>query len=165
VTLKSEIITKDQATATFAHLLSHSHEKEAFVFVHGFNNRYEDAVYRFAQILHDSEAGADVAPILFTWPSAGNVFAYEYDQCEKLVLALPAEAVDRNYQTVPARAVVGTRWQRRRKFAGRPLLVTGLAEPRLGRSSTHVRLPTALLGPARLQCFICHGAAPSTCVA
>jgi esterase/lipase superfamily enzyme len=80
VTLKSEIITKDQATATFSRLLGHSHEKEALVFVHGFNNRFEDAVYRFAQILHDSGAGADVAPILFTWPSAGNVFAYEYDR-------------------------------------------------------------------------------------
>jgi esterase/lipase superfamily enzyme len=80
VTLKSEIITRDQATATFSRLLSRSHEKEALVFVHGFNNRFEDAVYRFAQILHDSGAGADVAPILFTWPSAGNVCAYEYDR-------------------------------------------------------------------------------------
>jgi esterase/lipase superfamily enzyme len=80
VTLKSEIITRDQATATFSRLLNHSHEKEAFVFVHGFNNRFEDAVYRFAQILHDSGAGAAVAPILFTWRSAGNVFAYEYDR-------------------------------------------------------------------------------------
>jgi esterase/lipase superfamily enzyme len=80
VTLKSEIITRDQAKGSLARLLGQSHEKEAFVFVHGFNNRYEDAVYRFAQILHDSGAGSDVAPILFTWPSAGNVFAYEYDR-------------------------------------------------------------------------------------
>lgn len=48
------------------------------VFVHGFNNQYEDAVYRFAQIVHDS--GADVAPVLFTWPSRGSVFAYNYDK-------------------------------------------------------------------------------------
>ena len=80
VTLKSEIVTKDQAGAALSRLLGQSREKEAFVFVHGFNNRYEDAVYRFAQILHDSGAGADVAPILFTWPSAGNVFAYNYDR-------------------------------------------------------------------------------------
>ncbi len=80
VTLKSEIITKDEAKGSLARLLGQSREKEAFVFVHGFNNRYEDAVYRFAQILHDSEAAADVAPILFTWPSAGNVFAYNYDR-------------------------------------------------------------------------------------
>nr|CAD6428481.1 alpha/beta hydrolase [Rhizobium sp. Q54] len=48
------------------------------VFVHGFNNRYEDAVYRFAQIVHDS--GTDVAPILFTWPSRASIFDYNYDK-------------------------------------------------------------------------------------
>ncbi len=48
------------------------------VFVHGFNNRYEDAVYRFAQIVHDSGTGA--APLMFTWPSRGSVFAYGYDK-------------------------------------------------------------------------------------
>ena len=78
--LKSEIITKDQAKGALAHMLGQSREKEAFVFVHGFNNRFEDAVFRLAQILHDSEADADVAPILFTWPSAGKVFAYNYDR-------------------------------------------------------------------------------------
>ncbi|MGE7370703.1 alpha/beta hydrolase [Neorhizobium sp. NPDC001467] len=52
--------------------------KRVMVFVHGFNNRYEDAVYRYAQIVHDS--GADVAPILFTWPSRGSIFAYNYDR-------------------------------------------------------------------------------------
>ncbi|HEV7434785.1 MAG TPA: alpha/beta hydrolase, partial [Pseudorhizobium sp.] len=36
--------------------------KRVFVFVHGFNNRYEEAVYRFAQIVHDSNAEA--APVL-----------------------------------------------------------------------------------------------------
>jgi len=66
VTLKADVITKDQAIASFARLLRESHKKEALVFVHGFNNRFEDAVYRFAQILHDSGAYADVAPILFT---------------------------------------------------------------------------------------------------
>ncbi len=80
VTLRSEIITRDQAKGSLARLLRQSREKEAFIFVHGFNNRYEDAVYRFAQILHDSGADADVAPVLFTWPSAGNVFAYNYDR-------------------------------------------------------------------------------------
>lgn len=48
------------------------------IFVHGFNNRYEKAVYRFAQIAHDSGTGA--APLLFTWPSRGSVFSYGYDK-------------------------------------------------------------------------------------
>jgi esterase/lipase superfamily enzyme len=48
------------------------------IFVHGFNNRYEDAVYGLAQIAHDS--GTNATPVLFTWPSRGSVFAYGYDK-------------------------------------------------------------------------------------
>ncbi|WP_444551174.1 alpha/beta hydrolase [Brucella vulpis] len=48
------------------------------IFIHGFNNTFEDSVYRFAQIVHDS--GADVAPIIFTWPSRASVFDYNYDK-------------------------------------------------------------------------------------
>jgi len=52
--------------------------KRVMIFVHGFNNRFEDAVYRFAQITHDS--GAEVAPVLFTWPSRARVFDYLFDR-------------------------------------------------------------------------------------
>lgn len=52
--------------------------RNVLIFVHGFNNRFEDSVYRFAQIVHDS--GADVTPILFTWPSRASVFGYNYDK-------------------------------------------------------------------------------------
>ena len=52
--------------------------RRVLIFVHGFNNRYEEAVYRFAQVVHDSHA--DVAPILFTWPSRANVLDYAYDR-------------------------------------------------------------------------------------
>lgn len=51
---------------------------DVLVFVHGFNNTYEDAVYRFAQIVHDSKI--DAAPILFTWPSGASLFDYNYDR-------------------------------------------------------------------------------------
>jgi esterase/lipase superfamily enzyme len=54
------------------------HGGRVMVFVHGYNNRFADAVFRFAQIVHDS--GANVAPILFTWPSRGSVFDYNYDR-------------------------------------------------------------------------------------
>ncbi|MDK4702137.1 alpha/beta hydrolase [Rhizobium sp. IMFF44] len=53
-------------------------KRQVVIFVHGFNNTYSDAVFRFAQIIHDS--GTDAAPILFTWPSRGNVFDYLYDK-------------------------------------------------------------------------------------
>jgi esterase/lipase superfamily enzyme len=48
------------------------------VFVHGYNTSYASAVYRFAQISHDS--GAEAAPVLFTWPSRARLFDYEYDR-------------------------------------------------------------------------------------
>ncbi|ACK50519.1 protein of unknown function DUF900 hydrolase family protein [Methylocella silvestris BL2] len=80
VTLRADVINRDQAIATFARLLRDSNKSEAMVFVHGFNQRYDDAVYRFAQILHDSGALGEVAPVLFTWPSKGSVFSYGYDR-------------------------------------------------------------------------------------
>ncbi len=48
------------------------------IFVHGFNSSYEEAVFRFAQISHDT--GVDAAPVLFTWPSQGSIFGYLYDR-------------------------------------------------------------------------------------
>ena len=52
--------------------------RRVLLFVHGFNNHFDDAVYRLAQIVHDS--GADAAPVLFTWPSRGSIFEYGYDR-------------------------------------------------------------------------------------
>jgi esterase/lipase superfamily enzyme len=53
---------------------------KVLIFVHGFNNRFDDAVYRFAQIVHDSKAPG--IPVLFTWPSRGELKlrAYTYDR-------------------------------------------------------------------------------------
>ena len=56
----------------------HNKDGHVLVFVHGFNNRYEDAVFRLAQIVHDS--GAQTTPMLFTWPSRARVFDYNYDK-------------------------------------------------------------------------------------
>ncbi|WP_436798679.1 alpha/beta hydrolase, partial [Mesorhizobium escarrei] len=46
-------------------------KRQVLIFVHGYNNSYADAVFRFAQIVHDS--GTDAAPILFAWPSRARV--------------------------------------------------------------------------------------------
>ncbi|MCJ7995593.1 alpha/beta hydrolase [Rhizobium cremeum] len=53
-------------------------KRQVLIFVHGFNNSYSDAVFRFAQVVHDS--GTDAVPTLFTWPSRGRVFDYLYDK-------------------------------------------------------------------------------------
>jgi esterase/lipase superfamily enzyme len=59
-------------------LRQHIKDGHALVFVHGFNNKYEDSVFRLAQIVNDS--GMDATPILFTWPSRAQLTAYEYDK-------------------------------------------------------------------------------------
>lgn len=59
-------------------LKQHIVGSHALVFVHGFNNTYEDSVFRLAQIVHDSHMQA--TPVLFTWPSRAEVTAYQYDK-------------------------------------------------------------------------------------
>lgn len=51
---------------------------EALVFVHGFNNTFEEAAYRFAQIVYDLQY--DGLPVLFSWASRGGVLNYLYDR-------------------------------------------------------------------------------------
>ena len=53
-------------------------KRRALVFVHGYNNRFDDAVFRFAQLVHDTNAA--VVPVLFTWPSRANALSYGYDR-------------------------------------------------------------------------------------
>ncbi len=79
VTLKAEYNGRSQAIANFRRLVHAAPRKQVLVFVHGFNNHFEDAVFRFAQFVHDSGV-SDVVPVLFTWPSRGSVFAYGYDR-------------------------------------------------------------------------------------
>jgi esterase/lipase superfamily enzyme len=51
---------------------------EALVYVHGFHNTFEDALYRSAQIVRDLRYKG--VPVLFSWPSRGRVFDYLYDR-------------------------------------------------------------------------------------
>ncbi|MGQ0673255.1 MAG: tetratricopeptide repeat protein [Hyphomicrobium sp.] len=52
--------------------------KHAFVFVHGFNVSFENAVRRAAQISYD--LNFDGAPFLFSWPSRGSLWSYTSDR-------------------------------------------------------------------------------------
>ena len=54
--------------------------KGALVFVHGFDNSFDDSVYRAAQIFWDLQYSG--LPVLFTWASRGelNPTAYGYDK-------------------------------------------------------------------------------------
>lgn len=53
-------------------------ERDVLVFIHGYNTNFADAVYRFAQIVYDS--GFKGVPVLFSWPSRGQLLAYPYDR-------------------------------------------------------------------------------------
>lgn len=53
-------------------------QRDVLVFVHGYNTNFADAAYRFAQIVYDS--GFKGVPVLFSWPSRGELLAYPYDR-------------------------------------------------------------------------------------
>ena len=74
-------VSRLDARATRAWLDAHgsaANKHRVLIFVHGYNNRFSDAVFRAVQLIHDSDA--EVTPVLFTWPSRGSVFAYGYDR-------------------------------------------------------------------------------------
>lgn len=80
VTVSADFLTQQSFVAALAEEAKQTKRSKVLVFVHGFNNRFDDAVYRFAQIAYDSKA--QVLPVLFTWPSRGQMRlrAYTYDR-------------------------------------------------------------------------------------
>lgn len=55
-----------------------SHDGSLMMFVHGYNNSYQEALFRLAQL----SAGEDMqtVPLLFSWPSAADVRGYVEDR-------------------------------------------------------------------------------------
>lgn len=49
-----------------------------FLFVHGFNNNFQESLFRLAQLQADAQI--EGVPVLFSWPSQGSVAAYAADQ-------------------------------------------------------------------------------------
>ncbi|WP_408022044.1 alpha/beta hydrolase [Sinorhizobium kostiense] len=77
-TVKAEEVDRSAAEKWLSNSVRRSPDRSVLVFIHGFNNHFEDAVFRFAQIVHDSRAHS--APVLATWPSRGKLLAYGYDR-------------------------------------------------------------------------------------
>ena len=48
------------------------------IFVHGYKTGFQESVYRFAQVIHDS--GATATPVVFSWPSRNRLLDYSYDK-------------------------------------------------------------------------------------
>jgi len=80
VTASAEYLDKPGFSTALATVSKATRRSKAMVFVHGFNNRFDDAAYRLAQIVQDSKA--PVIPVLFSWPSRGvvSLSAYNYDR-------------------------------------------------------------------------------------
>ena len=75
--LKGEDLTRNEAQAMLSAAIRKTPDRSVLVFIHGFNNRFEDSVYRLA---HSHDAGTHSVPNLVTWPSRGSTFAYGYDR-------------------------------------------------------------------------------------
>ncbi len=82
-----QMVVTDQAALGRAEFLQSIRSRTAsggaeagsvLVFVHGYNTQYQEAVYRFAQIIHDSEFHGTA--VLFAWPSRGNTALYLADR-------------------------------------------------------------------------------------
>jgi esterase/lipase superfamily enzyme len=58
--------------------VSESKFKDVFIFVHGFNNSFEDAARRTAQMAYDLDF--DGTPMMYSWPSQGSATAYAIDE-------------------------------------------------------------------------------------
>ena len=52
--------------------------RDVLIFVHGFNTSYDEARYRLAQVVEDAHFTG--VPVLFTWPSQRELFAYMSDK-------------------------------------------------------------------------------------
>jgi esterase/lipase superfamily enzyme len=57
---------------------SGSFRNQCLVYVHGFNNTFQDALYRMAQVVVDMSF--DGAPFIFSWPSKGGFAGYVGDR-------------------------------------------------------------------------------------
>ena len=71
VTVSANYLDKQSFVSGLSAAAKRTGRGKVLVFVHGFNNRFDEAVYRFAQITHDSKVPA--IPVLFSWPSRGVV--------------------------------------------------------------------------------------------
>jgi esterase/lipase superfamily enzyme len=71
------INSKDGFFSAVGQVVGASREKEAFVFIHGFNSSFEGGALRTAQLAADLKF--DGAAILYSWPSRGDLFGYGDD--------------------------------------------------------------------------------------
>jgi esterase/lipase superfamily enzyme len=73
-------VTERQAIALLSDRLSRTPRREAYVYIHGFNNTFEDAAFVMAGLWHFM--GRTGVPIIYTWPAGspeGALGGYTHD--------------------------------------------------------------------------------------
>jgi esterase/lipase superfamily enzyme len=70
--------TRNQFFGELANTVASSENKDAFVFIHGYETTFRDAARRTAQLAYDLNFHG--APILYSWPSKGDLDGYAADE-------------------------------------------------------------------------------------
>ncbi len=76
--------------------------RDVLLFVHGFNTSFDEARFRLAQIVVDG--GFNGIPVLFTWPSKGELLAYGSDRESAMA---SRDALEQLIETLAADSDVG----------------------------------------------------------
>ena len=71
-------LPKDEFARSLHQQVNDTRSKDVFIFVHGFNNSFEDSARRVAQLAYDLDF--DGTPMLYSWPSQASATAYAVDE-------------------------------------------------------------------------------------
>ncbi|MDH3466075.1 MAG: alpha/beta hydrolase [Gammaproteobacteria bacterium] len=77
--VKQARVTESLLHTEFGRRLALAKKKEAVIFIHGYNNDFEDAAFTLAELWHF--LGREHVPILYSWPAGrGGLKGYAYDR-------------------------------------------------------------------------------------
>ena len=99
VLLKVTPTPAEQFYADLSNKVQSSPDKDIFVFIHGFDNTFEQAAWRTAQLSYD--LGFRGAPIMYSWPSKGKISKYTQDEA---TIEWTAPHLQNFLETIAARA-------------------------------------------------------------
>ncbi len=77
-TVDQAILTREQFNAQLASRRHGILKQRVYVFVHGYNNNFQESLYRIAQMAADTRVDGPV--ILFAWPSQARLTGYVADR-------------------------------------------------------------------------------------
>lgn len=81
-----------------------SNNRDAVIFVHGFNNTFAEGTYRLAQLGHDLKVQGVL--VHYSWPSRANALGYVYDRDSALFGRDGLEVLIREVEAAGARNVI-----------------------------------------------------------